>query len=81
MQRHFLYLRQASRLATELDELIQKEGREAVAAFIAEPVMGAGVVLVPPKTYWEKIQEVCRRNDVLLLIDEVICGFGRTEDS
>lgn len=68
----------ASRLAAELDELIQREGRETVAAFIAEPVMGAGGVLVPPKTYWEKIQEVCRRNDVLLLVDEVICGFGRT---
>ena len=68
----------ASRLAAELEDMIQREGRETVAAFIAEPVMGAGGVIVPPRTYWEKIQAVCRRNDVLLLIDEVICGFGRT---
>ncbi|MFK8399888.1 aspartate aminotransferase family protein [Pseudomonas sp. BGr12] len=68
----------ATRLAAELDALIQREGAETVAAFIAEPVIGAGGVLVPPRTYWAKIQEVCRRNEILLLIDEVICGFGRT---
>lgn len=68
----------ASRLAAELEALIKHEGAETVAAFIAEPLMGAGGVITPPKTYWEKIQAVCRRNDVLLLIDEVICGFGRT---
>jgi len=67
----------ATRLAAELDELIVKEGPETVAAFIAEPVMGAGGVIVPPKTYFEKIMPVCARHDVYLISDEVICGFGR----
>lgn len=67
----------AGRLAAELDALIQAEGPETVAAFIGEPVMGAGGVLVPPAGYWEKIQEVCRKHDVLLIADEVITGFGR----
>lgn len=68
----------ATRLATELEETILREGPETVAAFIGEPVMGAGGVMVPPRTYWEKIQQVCRRYDVLVIADEVICGFGRT---
>jgi len=68
----------ASRLAGNLEKMILDEGPETIAAFIAEPVMGAGGVLVPPKTYFEKIQEVLRRYDVLMLADEVICGFGRT---
>lgn len=68
----------ATRLAGSLEKLIQAEGPETVAAFIAEPVMGAGGVLIPPKTYFEKIQEVLRRYDVLMIADEVICGFGRT---
>jgi 4-aminobutyrate---pyruvate transaminase len=67
-----------ARLAQELDDTIQKEGPETVAAFIGEPVMGAGGVIVPPKGYWEKIQAVCRKHDVLVVADEVICGFGRT---
>jgi len=67
----------ASRLAAELDELIQQEGPETVAAFIGEPVMGAGGVIVPPAGYWEKIQAVCRKHDVLVVADEVITGFGR----
>ncbi len=67
----------AARLAAELDALIEKEGPDTVAAFIAEPVMGAGGVLVPPRTYFDKIQEVLRKHDVLLVADEVICGFGR----
>ena len=67
----------ATRLAGELDALIVKEGPETVAAFIAEPVMGAGGVIVPPKTYFEKIAAVCARHDVFLIDDEVICGFGR----
>lgn len=67
----------ATRLAAELDALIQSEGPETVAAFIGEPVMGAGGVIVPPATYWAKIQEVCRKHDVLLIADEVITGFGR----
>ena len=68
----------AARLATELDELIVREGPETVAAFFAEPVMGAGGVIVPPATYFDKIQPVLRKHDVLFVADEVICGFGRT---
>jgi len=68
----------ATRLAQSLDDLIQREGPDTVAAFFAEPVMGAGGVIVPPQTYFEKIQAVLRRHDVLLIADEVICGFGRT---
>jgi len=67
----------ATRLAHELDELIVREGPDTVAAFIAEPVMGAGGVIVPPKTYFEKIMAVCRKHDVFMIADEVITGFGR----
>ncbi len=67
----------ATRLAAELDALIVKEGPDTVAAFIAEPVMGAGGVIVPPKTYFEKIMKVCAEHDVFMISDEVICGFGR----
>jgi len=67
----------ASRLAAELDAMIEAEGPETVAAFIAEPVMGAGGVIVPPRTYFEKIQPVLEKHDVMLIADEVICGFGR----
>jgi 4-aminobutyrate--pyruvate transaminase len=68
----------ATRLAEELEALIQKEGPDTVAAFIGEPVMAAGGVMVPPRTYWEKIQKVCRKHDMLIIADEVITGFGRT---
>ena len=68
----------ATRLADELDKTIIAEGPETVAAFIGEPVMGAGGVMPPPKTYWEKMQAVCRKHDVLVVADEVITGFGRT---
>ncbi len=68
----------ASRLAGELEQMILDEGPETVAAFIGEPVMGAGGVIVPPRTYWDKIQPVLKKHDVLLIADEVICGFGRT---
>ena len=68
----------ASRLAGELEELILREGPDTVAAFFGEPVMGAGGVIVPPRTYWEKVQQVCEKYDVLLVADEVITGFGRT---
>ncbi len=68
----------ATRLAEGLDAMIVAEGPETVAAFFAEPIMGAGGVIVPPATYFEKIQAVLRRHDVLLVADEVICGFGRT---
>jgi 4-aminobutyrate--pyruvate transaminase len=67
----------AKRLAAELEQLIEKEGPETVAAFIAEPVMGAGGVIVPPKTYFEKIMAVCAKYDIYMISDEVICGFGR----
>src|SRR3954451_14170030 len=68
----------ATRLADELEELIVKEGPDTVAAMWAEPVMGAGGVIVPPAGYFPKIQAVLRKYDVLLVADEVICGFGRT---
>src|SRR5437016_14009244 len=67
----------ASRLAAELEELIVKEGPDTVAAFIAEPVMGAGGVIVPPRTYFPKIMAVCAKYDIFMIDDEVICGFGR----
>lgn len=68
----------ASRRAEELEKLILAEGPDTVAAFFAEPVMGAGGVIVPPKGYFEKIQAVLKKYDVLLVADEVITGFGRT---
>ena len=67
----------ARRLAGELDELIRSEGPDTVAAFIAEPVMGAGGVIVPPEGYFQEIMKVCRAYDVYMISDEVICGFGR----
>jgi 4-aminobutyrate--pyruvate transaminase len=68
----------ATRLADSLNDLIEAEGPDTVAAFVAEPVMGAGGVLTPPATYFEKVQKVLQRHDVLMVADEVICGFGRT---
>jgi 4-aminobutyrate--pyruvate transaminase len=68
----------STRLARNLEELIEREGPETVAAFIAEPVMGAGGVLIPPKTYFEKVQTVLSRHGIAFIADEVICGFGRT---
>jgi len=67
----------ATRLAAELAQMIEREGPDTVAAFIAEPVMGAGGVIVPPQSYFEKVGQVCRRYDVYMIADEVICGFGR----
>ena len=68
----------ASRMAQDLEDMILREGADTIAAFIAEPVMGAGGVIVPPATYWEKIQVVLKKYDILFVADEVICGFGRT---
>ncbi len=68
----------AARLAEELDAQIEAEGPDTVAAFFAEPVMGAGGVIVPPATYFDKVQAVLKKHDVMLIADEVICGFGRT---
>lgn len=66
------------RLLAELEEVIAREGADTIAAFIGEPIMGTGGVLVPPAGYWERVQEVLERNDILLIADEVITGFGRT---
>jgi L-2,4-diaminobutyrate transaminase len=68
-------------LADELEQLILAEGPETVAAFIAEPIQAAGGVIVPPASYFPAIQEVLRRYDVLLIADEVVCGFGRTGET
>ena len=67
----------SKQLANELDETIKREGPDTVAAFIAEPVMGAGGVHVPPEGYFDEIQPVLQKHDILLVADEVICGFGR----
>ncbi len=67
----------SARLARELEELIVAEGPETVAAFIAEPIQAAGGVIVPPAGYFEAIGAVLRRYDILLIADEVVCGFGR----
>jgi len=63
--------------AAELEKRILELGPEKVAAFIGEPVQGAGGVIIPPATYWPRIQEICDRYGILLIVDEVICGFGR----
>jgi 4-aminobutyrate--pyruvate transaminase len=68
----------ATRCADSLEQLILSEGPDTVAAFFAEPIMASGGVIVPPKTYFAKIQAVLRKYDVLLVADEVITGFGRT---
>ncbi|KAM0922807.1 hypothetical protein ACQ4PT_005929 [Festuca glaucescens] len=67
----------ATRLANNLENLILKEGPETIAAFIAEPVMGAGGVIPPPKTYFDKVQAVVKKYDILFIVDEVITAFGR----
>ena len=66
-----------ARLAQELEDLIAREGAETIAAFIAEPVQGAGGVIIPPPGYFEAVQGILKRHDILLLADEVITGFGR----
>ena len=68
----------SDRLAKELETLILEEGPETIAAFIAEPVMGAGGVIIPPESYFPKIQKILKKHDILMVADEVICGFGRT---
>ena len=66
-----------AQLVAELEETIEREGAHSIAAFIAEPVMAAGGVLVPPEDYFPAMQEVLRRHDILFIVDEVVCGFGR----
>lgn len=68
----------SARLATELEDLILQEGPDTIGAFFAEPVMGTGGVVVPPEGYFPAIQAVLKKYDILLVADEVICGFGRT---
>ena len=70
----------ATRLAANLEKMILDEGPDTIAAFIAEPVMGAGGAILPPRTYFDKVQAVLRKYDVLFIADEVICGFGRLGD-
>ena len=66
------------KVAGELEQKIEELGEHRVAAFIAEPIQGAGGVIVPPETYWPEISAICKRHQILLVADEVICGFGRT---
>ena len=66
------------RIVGNLESLIMKEGPETIAAFIAEPIMGAGGVVVPPAGYYQKVQALLKQHDILFIDDEVICGFGRT---
>ncbi|NIB38299.1 aspartate aminotransferase family protein [Pseudomaricurvus alkylphenolicus] len=68
----------AAHCARQLEDQIQFHGADSIAAFIAEPVQGAGGVIVPPQTYWPKVREICDRYGILLIADEVVTGFGRT---
>jgi len=65
-------------VARELEAKIDELGEDKVAAFIAEPIQGAGGVIIPPASYWPEIQRICDERDILFIADEVICGFGRT---
>ncbi|WP_126974864.1 aspartate aminotransferase family protein [Frigidibacter oleivorans] len=67
-----------ARLLAELEAVIEREGADTIAAFIGEPLMGAGGVMVPPAGYWQGVEAICRKHDILLVADEVITGFGRT---
>ena len=64
-------------VARELERKIEELGEDRVAAFVAEPIQGAGGVIIPPETYWPEIARICRERNILLVSDEVICGFGR----
>jgi putrescine aminotransferase len=64
--------------AKQVEEKIKALGADNIAAFIGEPLQGAGGVIIPPETYWPEINRICQENDILLIADEVICGFGRT---
>jgi len=64
--------------ARELEETILREGAETIAAFVAEPIHGAGGIMYPTADYWPLVRDVCTRHDVLLIADEIITGFGRT---
>jgi len=66
------------KVADELEKKIQELGENKIAAFIAEPIQGAGGVIIPPASYWPRIREILAKYDILFVADEVICGFGRT---
>ncbi len=66
------------RAADAIEEVILREGPDTVGAIVLEPITAGGGVIVPPKGYWERVQEICRKYDILLHIDEVVCGVGRT---
>jgi putrescine aminotransferase len=66
-----------ARAAQAIEDRILKVGPENVAAFIGEPVQGAGGVIIPPKGYWQRVNAICKKHGILLVMDEVICGFGR----
>lgn len=65
-------------LVAQLEDLIDDEGADTIAAFIAEPIIGAGGVIIPPPGYYHRVEEVLARHDILFIADEVITGFGRT---
>ena len=66
------------RAANAIEEVILREGADTVGGLILEPIVAGGGVIVPPKFYWERVQEICKKHNVLLIIDEVVCGMGRT---
>ena len=66
------------RAANAIEEVILREGADTVGGIILEPVVAGGGVIVPPRGYWERVQEICKKHSVLLIIDEVVCGMGRT---
>ena len=68
----------AARMADEVEALVLTEGAETIGAFFAEPIQGAGGVILPPQGYFDRIQALCKKYDILFIADEVICGFGRT---
>lgn len=70
----------ADRLVAEIEDIIAREGADTIGAFWAEPVMGVGGVVLPPATYFDKIQRVLKKHDILFVVDEVITGFGRLGD-
>ena len=65
-------------VAQQLEQKILELGLDRVAAFIGEPIQGAGGVIIPPESYWPEVQRICDKYGILLIVDEVICGFGRT---
>ena len=66
------------RAANAIEEVIQREGPDTVGAIVLEPITAGGGVITPPKDYWERVQEICRKHELLLILDEVVCGVGRT---